>query len=279
MFLSQTGRRLVALLVAGAIASSCELTPIADDSDEPIAGSTVFQLFQIQSDLDRALNVVFVPDGTYGDMGTLANRQSFLDDAADLVDTGFWQNNMFVRNVHLTNYFYMTVSGTAADPPAGSICPTVTWPGAVDTDAAFADVVLLVHTNDLRDCRSGRKATTEPGSFRTVVHESSHALFNLPDEYCCDGGYWERKPVLYDTANECDTDAANAGWRDCVAFTATGGKMWWRSEDSDTDIMSGVGSVVLEHGEADWVVVEDVLDNLGTPGVPAVFAPSTWDRP
>ena len=238
---------LATLLVAG---SACDLNPKANEDDQPIAeGSTVFSLFRLQQDLDKALNIVFVPDESYGDMGTLANRQAFLDDLGNVIDTGYWQNQVFVRNVHLTNFFYMTAAGTVTAPTSG-ICPSVTWPDEVDDDAAFADLVLLIHTNTLRDCRWGRKATTEPTSYRTVVHESSHALFNLPDEYCCDGGYREIKPVLYDTSNECSTDAANAAWRDCVSFTANSGTNWWRSEDSDVDIMSGGGDVVLEFGRS-----------------------------
>lgn len=265
---------LTALVPAG-----CELSPRANDDDQPIEeGSTVFQLLQLQRNLDKALNIVFVPDGSYGDQSVLANRQAFLDDLGDVVDTGYWQNQMFVRNVHLTNFFYMTASGTVSAPSSG-ICPAVAWPAEVDTDAAFADLVLLVHSNDLRDCRWGRKATSEPGSFRTIVHESSHALYNLPDEYCCDGGYREVKPVLYDSSGECTTDAANAAWRDCASFAASSGATWWRSEDTDTDIMSGGGSVVLEFGRGDWAVVEGVLDDFGTPSAPTVFAPDGWDRP
>jgi len=260
-------------------AQACNLTPVARESDRPITtGSTVFQFVQLQRDLDRALNIVFVPDTSYGDMAVLANRQSFLDDLGDVVDTGYWQNNMFVRNVHLTNFFYMTVAGTVTAPTTG-ICPVATWPTQVSTDAAFADLVLLIHTNTLRDCRWGRRATTEPTSFNTVVHESSHALFNLPDEYCCDGGYREVKPVLYDTSSECTTDPDNASWRDCISYTAGSGANWWRSEDSDVDVMSAGGATVLEHGRADWFVVENVLDDLGTPETPTVFAPDAWNRP
>lgn len=47
----------------------------------------------------------------------------------------------------------MTASGTAAAPASGNICPSVTWPDEADTDAAFADLILLIHTNTLRDCR------------------------------------------------------------------------------------------------------------------------------
>jgi hypothetical protein len=260
--------------------SACDLNLKAREDDEPREpGSTVFTILELQRDLDRALNIVFVPDNSYGDMSELSNRQDFLDDLSDVIDTGFWQNQALVRNVHLTNYYYMTASGTVAEPPAGTICPTTTWPAEIDTDAAFADMVLLIHANELRDCRWGRKATSEPTSFRTVVHESSHALFNLPDEYCCDGGYREIKPVLYDTQNECTTDPVNVAWRNCVSFTAGSGAIWWRSEDSTLDIMSTAGTVVLEFGDADWVVVENVLDDLGTPTAPTVFAPDNWDRP
>jgi hypothetical protein len=268
---------MLALLL---IVSGCDLNPRATEEDEPIeAGSTVFSVLQLQQDVDQALNVVFVPDNSYGDLTVLANRQAFLDDLGDVVDTGYWQNQAFVRNFYLVNYYYMTVTGTVAAPPAGTICPTVTWPAEVFTDAAFADMVLLIHTNQLRDCAWGSRATTEPTSFRTIVHESSHALFGLPDEYCCDGGYWEETPVLYDTSDECTTDPVNAAWRDCDSFTDVRNRTWWRSEDTTADIMSGGGNVVLEFGRADWVVVRDVLDNLGAPTDPTVFAPDNWDRP
>lgn len=276
-------RRRSAMMMMALIAlttASCDLNPVATEDDEPIeTDSTVFSFLQLQSDLDEALNIVFVPDNSYGDQSVLANRQAFLDDLGDVVDTGYWQNQAFVLNVHLTNFFYMTARGSVAAPPAGTICPTVTWPAEVSSDAAFADMVLLIHTNVLRDCSSGNRATTEPDSFRTIVHESSHALFGLPDEYCCDGGYWEVPPVLYNTANECETDPANVAWRDCESFTSSGGTSWWRSENATDDIMSVGGSVVLEYGRADWVVVRAVLDDLGSPNNPTVFAPANWDRP
>ena len=273
--LARVGLTLLAMVAS----ASCDLTPVARPSDQPIAaGSTVFQFLRLQRDLDRALNIVFVPDTSYGDQTVLANRQRFLDDLGNVVDTGFWQNQVLAKNVHLTNFFYMTVAGSAAAPTTG-ICPAVTWPAQINTHAAFADMIFLIHTNPLRDCRWGRRATSEPTSFRTVVHESSHALFNLPDEYCCDGGYRELRPVLYDTQSGCTTDPANAAWRNCVSFVATGGADWWRSEDSTADIMSTTGTAVPEYGRADWRVVLNVLDDLGTVDPPTVFAPDPWSRP
>lgn len=268
----------VRAVAMAAVLAGCNLTPKADPSDAPVSGSTVYVLFQIQQNLDKALNVVFVPDAAYGNQSVLANRQAFLDDLGDVVDTGYWENNAYYRNIHLVNYFYMTATGSAAAPTSG-ICPSVTWPGAVDTDAAFADLVLLVHQNSLRDCRWGRKATTEPTSFNTIVHESSHALFNLPDEYCCDGGYRSFPPVMYTSQSACTGDAANAAWRNCTSFTSTGGTTWWRSEDGTVCLMAGGGSVVLELGEADWAAARKVFATVGTPSDPTVFAPTAWDRP
>ena len=265
---------LMSLLLA-----SCDVEFEADPNETPIAtGSAVFPLVELQPPT-QALNILFVADDSYGDLSNLANRQAFLDDIEQVIEDGYWQNNSYWVNFFHFNYYYLIDTGSAGPPSGTSICPTVTWPASADTDGAFADLVLLLHTNTLRDCRWGRKATSEPTSFRTVVHETSHALFNLPDEYCCDGGYWDMPPVLYSSETACDTDPANAAWRDCQSYTASNGDVWWRSENSDDDIMSVGGSVVLESGQGDWAVMRDVFNSLGTAAEPSVFAPDTWDRP
>lgn len=282
MFHGRVAVRTTRAVAMTIVLLGCEVTPRADPSDAPIEpNSTVYELLVLRGNLDQALNIVFVPDAAYGDQTVLANRQAFLDDLGNVIDTGYWQNNAFFVNLGLVNYFYMTATGTAAAPTGTSICPTVTWPGAVDTDAAFADLVLLIHQNTLRDCRWGRKATTEPTSYNTIVHESAHALFNLPDEYCCDGGYRSMAPVLYTSRAACTGDAANAAWRNCTSFTATSGSAatWWRSEDATVCLMAGGGATVLEMGEADWAVARAVFAAVGSPGTPSVFAPATWDRP
>ncbi len=265
---------LFALFLAG-----CNVEFDASTPRPPIApGSAVVPLLEWDKTRDSTLNIVFVPDTSYGDLTQTANLQAFFDDIERVIENGYWQNNAYYSNLAHFNYYYLTVAGSAAAPTTG-ICPNVTWPAQADSDAGFADLVLLLHPNPLRDCRWGRKATTEPTSYRTVVHESTHALFNLPDEYCCDGGYSVQTPVLYDSLNSCTADAANAVWRNCTSFTADSGSAWWRSEGGTVDIMSGGGDVVLEAGRGDWARMRTVLSALGTPGTPTVFAPATWDRP
>lgn len=271
------------LLLVSVLLAGCDLDFVAKPTDTPIStGSSVYSLLEIQNNPDNALNIVFLPDTSYGDMSVLANRQAFLDDLSTLIESSYWQNQAYYYNLGKFNYYYMNISGSAAAPTTG-ICPSVTWPSEVDTDAAFADLVLLLHTNTLRDCRWGRKATSEPTSFRTVVHESSHALFDLPDEYCCDGGYRNKPPVMYNSSSACNSDADNASWRNCISFTASNGTTWWRSEGDYTnnEIMISSGSTVWEMGPADWFITEEVLSGFGSPsvGTPSVYAPTNWNRP
>ena len=257
---------------------ACNVEFDASNPPPPIApGSTVHGLIEWDKTQESTLNILFVPDTSYGDLGVQANLQNFFEDIERVIEDGYWQNNAYYVNLGRFNYYYLTVAGTAAAPTSG-ICPNVTWPAQADTDGGFADLVLLLHTNTLRDCRWGRKATSEPTSFRTVVHESTHALFNIPDEYCCDGGYYVAQPVLYSSSASCNGDAANAAWRDCRSFTANDGSTWWRSEDNISDIMVAAGAVVVEAGRADWAIMNSTLSALGSTGTPTVFAPASWDH-
>ncbi len=267
---------LTATLVLGL--AGCTVEFDAATPPPPISpGSTVHGLIEWDPSQASTLNILFVPDSSYGDLSVQANLQAFFEDIELVIEQGYWQNNAYYVNLGRFNYYYMTEAGSAAAPTTG-ICPSVTWPTEVDTDGAFADLVLLLHTNPLRDCRWGRKATSEPTSYRTVVHELTHALFNIPDEYCCDGGYYSAPPVLYTSQASCTGDATNAAWRNCQSFTANSGTNWWRSEDSITDIMSAGGSTVVEVGQGDWAVMESVLSALGSTGTPSVFAPASWDH-
>ena len=261
--------------------SGCEIGLPEDRTPPATAGTTVFAAIRWGSQ-DSRIDIVFVPDTSYGDLTVSTNRQNFLDDVANEIDEGFWQNNAYVSNLGLFNFWYMWTPGTISLPTTG-ICPIITWPSL--TDASFAEMVILLHRNTaIRDCGGGARASSLAGSGNEwgVVHEAGHAIFGLPDEYCCDGGYWNISPVLYNSQSSCTSDAANAGWRNCQSFTGIGGRgTWWRSEDTINDLMSAGGPPVLEVGQADWVVMRSVLNSL--PGIsannPSVFAPNPWDWP
>ena len=271
---------VVACLLLAAAISGCELTVSATRTPSATVGTTVFSVLR-WTDPSRAIDVVFVADEGYGDLSNISNRQDFLDDVADMIDSGFWQNNGIVNNLGLFNFWFSMEAGGDVEPPDSGICPDVTWPSL--TDAAFAELHVIVHRESVRDCGGGGKASARAGGGNEwiAVHESGHAAFGLPDLYCCDGGYWHQPPVLYNSQSSCQSDPANAAWRDCQSFTDNGGNTWWRSEDMNIDLMRNAGPTVWEFGPASWVLVDGVLGGLPGASVndPDVFAPDNWDWP
>lgn len=280
--------RLLALVATFAAAiglSACEAEKPVTEAPPPLPEGAVFELFVVNEDQDKAFNIVFVPDESYGDMNVAANRETFVNDMAGVIENGYWQNQAYFNGLFKFNYYYMTVSGSVVertpDTEGNFRCPTVTWPDEVDTDAAYADQLVLIHTQTLRDCASGARMTAEPTSFREIVHQTGHSLFGLPDEYCCDGFYAEAPPVLYRTRGECRRDPDNAEWRDCVRIVSSRNRRaYWRSQGNITRnlIMLSGGDTVWESGPADWSVMRDAYEALGTPPVsdPAGFAPDRW---
>lgn len=279
---------LAAIVVVAAGLSACEAEkPV--EAPPPLPEGTIFELFVTNEDQDKAFNIVFVPDRAYGDMNDLVNRTAFANEMAGVIENAFWQNQAYFNGLFKFNYYYMTVSGSVTartpDEDGNFRCPIVKWPEETETDAAFADQIIMMHKSQLRDCGGGgRRMTAEPDSFRAIIHEVGHTLFGLPDEYCCDGFYAEVPPVLYRTRSECRRDPANEAWRDCERIVSTRDRRtYWRSQGNikrNLITMSG-GERVWESGPADWAVMRDAFDSLGIPPVsdPSDFAPDRWSYP
>lgn len=226
---------------------------------------------------DQAIDVVFIAEEAYGDMADIEDRLAFLNDLGPLVADGFWENQLIANNQTLFNFWYMTQTGLIP-PGVDQPCVHAEWP---DLDqAVFADVFVLIHAEKMRDCALGKKVTSEPESYRTVVHEVSHAAFGLPDEYA-EARYWNIPPIFYPSEQECVGDAINSSWRDCVPIPDHNGVLWWRSENGHCDIMRCPGIEVLEFGPADWLVVRNILEGLGAgpANPPTIFAPDIWSAP
>ncbi len=279
-------RQLVTYLSIPILTSltACEITRTASDEDEAVSGATVYELFIAQKNQDNAFNIVFVPDTSYGDMSLTANRQAFIDDMTNVIENAFWQNRAYFNGLFYFNYYYMAATGSVIEHPDSTPevfkCPVVTWPDEADTDGAFADMLVLMHTNELRDCGGGGRATSEPTSFRTVIHESGHAIFGLPDEYEYGAG-WNQgivPPVTYSSEANCESDPDNASWRDCREIGSSGA---WRSQGNITSnlIMLNAGAEVWESGPADWELMRRAYLTLPTaPNIaaPEDFAPASW---
>ncbi|HET7011706.1 MAG TPA: hypothetical protein VFI11_13095 [Anaerolineales bacterium] len=265
--------RIIASVALGLLAAG-GCTPATPVGPPPQSFGTSVFAAQVTKHPNEAIDVVLAPDDDYGDMNDLTARQAFVDQVGILITSGFGMNQAWNLNSDEVNFWYMTLSGDVQ--PGTGTCPSVTWPSL--TDAAFAEVIVLLHPNPLRDCAWGDRVTSEPTSFTTIVHEASHAVFGLPDEYCCDGGYWNAPPIVYSTEANCLNDANNSAWRQCQSIPSVTGTTWWRSEDSTCDIMACGGSVVMEYGPGDWAIVEQVFSGLPNASIsaPSVFAPNTW---
>jgi hypothetical protein len=267
-------RLLWAGLLPGALLTAAACTPATPAGPPPSSfGTSVFAAV-VTRHPNEAIDIVLVPDDDYGDMEDATARQAFLDQVDSVIQSGFEMNQAWQLNADEVNYWYMTRSGDVQ--PGTGICPSVTWPNL--GDAGFSEVIVLLHPNALRDCAWGGRVTSEPSSFNTIVHEASHAVFGLPDEYCCDGGYWNAPPALYPDENACLNDSTSSAWRDCRQVVSASGPDWWRSENNRCDIMACPSAAVQEYGTADWIIVEQVLSALPNASIaaPSVFAPSEW---
>lgn len=281
---------LAALSVVLLMVSCCTAQIEATATPVVTMGTSVFSGIY-WTEPDKAIDIVFVPDDDYGDMTVIADRQNFLDDVSSAINSGYWENNVYFKNFLSTNFWFMTDTADV-QPPVSGTCPRLTIPNL--DDAAFAEQIIILHPNPLRDCAWGNIVTSEPTSFGTMVHESGHAVFMLPDEYCCDGGYWEQRPILYETEASCEGDPITHGgayyyndetsigteWVDCQSFTDVNNNTWWRSEDDIPCIMRTSGVVAREFGPADlWhinVMLQYYLDQIGTVQRFDVYAPTPW---
>jgi hypothetical protein len=69
------------------------------------------------------------------------------------------------------------------------------------------------------DCTQGIYATAEASNPATVAHELGHAVFAMPDEYCCNGAYWDARPILFQAALGPESASTGAGGGAGPAFT------------------------------------------------------------
>ena len=154
--------RGILILLSGLLVllAGCEINVSATVTPAVQIGTTVFSAVRWTTP-ERGIDVVFVADDNYGDLDNITNRQAFLDDVANLIDEGFWQNNVIVRNLGLFNFYFSTAEGGNVAAPTSGICPIITWPDL--TDALFAEMVVIIHRTGLRDCGGGARASSGAG--------------------------------------------------------------------------------------------------------------------
>lgn len=151
-------------------------------------------------DSDDKIDIVFVRDEDYG-----GNNEIFLQDVMSHIEKGYFGADEFSNNKCKFNFYYFNGEGDYGGLGEWSL------PNAFFSNCAFADVAAIIFNSDLRASRSNFRISAQASDTDTIVHESGHAIFDLRDEYCCDGGYRELREhsnVFHSLAN-CQASSSN----------------------------------------------------------------------
>ncbi|MEO8380714.1 MAG: hypothetical protein ABI779_13705 [Acidobacteriota bacterium] len=187
---------------------------------------------RLKGEAVRSLDAVLIPD-------TDITVASFRDQLDEVIEMYFrYEQIRLFRGVH--NFYYSSRQGNYEE-----LCNFTNPPNMANL-LAVADSVAILHTTNLRDCRSGIRMSSEIDYDKTLIHETGHALFGLMDEYCCDSSYASQpcQKNLYDSLASCQSDAPNVGLpaSNCTQLAGTTTLNFWRIDPtSGPGCMMGPG--------------------------------------
>jgi hypothetical protein len=171
------------------------------------------------------IDVVFIPDKDYG--GDIAQ---FKKDAMSLIENGYLDPDAFSQDRCKFNFFYYPQEGDYVSVCQKWELPTdpsdpqfiIKFPVKYLKSCGFADSTAIVFVTSGRACTQGGSTTFSTRlEARVPVHESGHAIFNLADEYCCDGGYFTSagQANIFPSLTDCQILSVNPGY--CFEFCPT----------------------------------------------------------
>jgi hypothetical protein len=155
----------------------------------------------------------------------------FLDAVYALVFDGLYTIPWYAEHQDYINIWIgLADDADASERPSG-YCNRIR-PSDHAENYGFAAAMGIIHRVGCRDnANAGQRAFTsssfesEPNRLQVIGHEIAHAPFGLSDEYCCDGGYFQRGhlPNVYLGENECLADAPSRLFdaEDCRHITTT----------------------------------------------------------
>ena len=227
------------------------------------------------------VDVVFIADA---DSYSGSDDPAFLNAVSSVIAVSFYQYPLYLRHQHQLNFWISQTTGTADREEPNEPCevnPPTDW----ETNYAFNDTGALLHTDSFRDCAKNYIFTSRPAGrgLRVVRHEMGHSPFDLADEYCCNGGYWEQSPIpnLYRTLQSCHDDAPSYGKVDLDCY-ALGAKCTANPNCSSTRLLQ-----LLDLSWIPWLLepplvpdvasgtINDLMHDEGDPG-PADIRRIEW---
>ncbi len=236
------------------------------------------------ADPGAAFNVLFVArtGDNFGDMTDPTDRSWLIDYLAQsTIGDGLMQNRT-IRE-HRSRLNFWLADGMARLTPVPGGCPTVTLPDMSGLPLA-PDAIIVLHRSPMDDCAQGIVATADLDQPGTILHELSHSLFHLPDEYCCYGGYWDAWPVLYRFSAEpgdtrgIDAEEMPGSGRGCTVSSVPGAQ-WIRGNGCIPTIMTSSKDVEGEYGIAGAALLRDRMERAFGPDKPQPSTPTPTVSP
>jgi hypothetical protein len=142
------------------------------------------------------LDIVFIMDDDYNN-----DINAFRNDIRNLIENGYFSAAEFNANRTKLNFYYYNSDPLLGIADVGIYTPVcLGWrlPEQFPLHCSFSDSTAIVWHPGAgdRSCSGPSAFSTGNNDLTTVVHESGHNIFDLADEYCCDGGYNQPLPII-----------------------------------------------------------------------------------
>ena len=155
---------------------------------------------RLKGDTKSKLDTVFIPAGAI-------EVSEFADQLDEVLELYFKYDPIRQwRGMH--NFWYSGQKGDYKE-----FCKFTDPPNMAEL-RVVADAIAYLHKEVLRDCSNIPRMSSEIDDEKSIVHENSHTLYGLQDEYCCNTKYkpQECAPNIYGSLADCEADAENLGY-------------------------------------------------------------------
>ncbi|MAI80221.1 MAG: hypothetical protein CL917_14830 [Deltaproteobacteria bacterium] len=185
-------------------------------------------------------NVLFQRSDDYNTTSAANGIALFADDLSTKINDILMDKEEIWGRMHDINIYAYRRSATT-----DSGCPGTPHSLTLSETGSFVDDNGILHIDNFTDCTDSFNLFSAEGSTNTqaFLHEFSHAIFELGDEYDGQTYYFEAddEPNIFDLENTCRVEQVTKGREpdDCYEFTTrqTG---WWGTHTGTTVMKAGM---------------------------------------
>jgi hypothetical protein len=215
----------------------------------PVANAAV--PVYIVGDVDRALNIVFIPDTSMNSRMPL-----FRSSVASQIDETFHREDWIRRFRSSYNFFINPQTAIARDfdTGLGHVLPSNS------SQLTFAQGRVILHFQNIRDQSGGGYFSSELDVRGTMLHESGHALYRLADEYDhSSASHWQEATFPNNWSSLAGAQAAAPGYNKTAASAVQMGTSGFYRLCVNTCPMRSSGVPINNYDEPCKTRILDVL--------------------